>query len=208
MLIVDDHVDVRSSLRALLQVPAVEVCGEAETGADAVQRALELRPDVVLMDVRMPDMDGLAATRLIKEHAPESAVVIVTSFESEEYLREAIEAGAAGYLLKGMSRELLLSTLNSASDGGSMIDAAMLRQLVQRSPRPASPTGVLDTLSDREHQTLLLVARGLTNREIAAQIGYSVGTIKNVVQQLIEKLGVSDRTQAAVVAVREGLEVD
>ncbi len=160
------------------------------------------------MDVRMPDMDGLAATRLIKEHAPESAVVIVTSFESQEYLREAIEAGAAGYLLKGMSRELLLSTLNSASDGGSMIDAAMLRQLVQRSPRSASPTGVLDTLSDREHQTLLLVARGLTNREIAAQIGYSVGTIKNVVQQLIEKLGVSDRTQAAVVAVREGLEVD
>jgi DNA-binding NarL/FixJ family response regulator len=208
VLIVDDHTVVRSGLRALLNVPGVDVCGEAATGAEAVQLTPELGPDVVLMDVRMPDMDGLTATRLIKRHSPGVAIVIVTSFESQEYLREAIEAGAAGYLLKGMSRELLLSTLRSASDGGSMVDATMLRQLVQRSPRPASPTGVLDTLSDRELKTVQLVARGQTNREIAAQLGYSVGTIKNVVQQLIEKLGASDRTQAAVVAVREGLEVD
>jgi len=208
VLIVDDHTVVRSGLRALLNVPGVDVCGEAATGAEAVQLTPELVPDVVLMDVRMPDMDGLTATRLIKRRSPSVAIVIVTSFESQEYLREAIEAGAAGYLLKGMSRELLLSTLRSASDGGSMVDATMLRQLVQRSPRQASPTGILETLSDRELKTLQLVARGQTNREIAAQLGYSVGTIKNVVQQLIEKLGASDRTQAAVVAVREGLEVD
>ena len=187
MLIVDDHTVVRSGLRALLQVPGVEVCGEAATGAEAVQRAPELLPDVVLMDVRMPDMDGLPAARLIKQQCPDVAVVIVTSLESQEYLREAIEAGAAGYLLKGMSRELLLSTLQSASDGGSMIDAEMLRQLVQRSPRPASPTGILDTLSERERNTLRLVARGHTNREIAAQLGYSVGTIKNVVHAAADR---------------------
>ena len=146
--------------------------------------------------------------RLIKRRAPDVGVIIVTSFDNQEYLREAIEAGACGYLLKGTSRDSPLSAIFSAG-GGSLFDAAMRRQLVvQRSPHPPAATGALDELTARELATLRLVLPGMTNRAIAARLGYSVGTVKSVVPQLTDRLGVSDRTQEAHVAVRSGLELD
>lgn len=208
-MIADDHPVVRDGLRAMLHEDGFDVVGEVATGRQAVDRLATLRPDVILMDIRMPDMDGLAATRLIKEEAPAVSVIVVTSFESKDYLRDAIAAGAAGYLLKGMSRSLLLESIRIVRDGGSMFDPSMLSELLRQVAERVSevPAEALDALSDRERETLTLVAEGLTNREIADRLGYSVGTIKNVVQQVIEKLGVSDRTQAAVLGVRAGLEL-
>ncbi len=210
VLIADDHPVVRDGLRAMLHEDGINVIGEVATGRQAVDRLAALRPDVILMDIRMPDMDGLAATRLIKEEAPAVSVIIVTSFESKDYLRDAIAAGAAGYLLKGMSRSLLLESIRIVRDGGSMFDPSMLSDLLRQVAERVSevPAEALDALSDRERETLTLVAEGLTNREIADRLGYSVGTTKNVVQQVIEKLGVSDRTQAAVLGVRAGLELN
>jgi len=210
VLIADDHPMVREGLRSMLDAEGIEVIGEAANGADAVQRVQELNPAVVLMDVRMPDMDGLAATEVIKQTSPGTSVIVVTSYESKEYLRRAIEAGAAGYLLKGMSRDSLIEAIKLVKGGGSLVDARLLAELlremgIQGSRFEGAPEGTLEALSPREQQVLQLLVQGLTNKEIAQQMHYSVGTVKNVVQRVIEKLGVSDRTQAAVYAVRAGL---
>ena len=209
VLVTDDHPVVRDGLRAMLDEPGINVVGEAATGQQAVDRVGPLNADVVLMDVRMPDMDGLTATKLVKQQHPGVAVIVITSFESKDYLRQAVEAGAAGYLLKGMKRNLLVESIRVVRDGGSIFDPAMLASLLQGVARsePALE-GTLDRLTERELRVLQLVAGGHTNREIADELGYSVGTIKNAVQRVIEKLDVSDRTQAAVLAVRAGIELD
>jgi DNA-binding NarL/FixJ family response regulator len=161
------------------------------------------------MDVRMPDMDGLAATEIIKQESPETSIIVVTSYESKDYLRRAIDAGAAGYLLKGMSREALIDGIRLVRGGGSLIDARLLSELLSdmgvEGTRFQGTEGALEALTPREQEVLHLLVRGLTNKEIAAEMHYSVGTVKNVVQRVIEKLGVSDRTQAAVFAVRAGM---
>ena len=209
ILIADDHEVVREGMKAMLASPRVRVVGEATTGREASEQVAALRPHVVLMDVRMPDMDGLQATRLIKSKHPATAVIVVTSFESQAYLREAVEAGAAGYLLKGMNRRLLLGAVRVVHDGGSMFDPAMLTSMLRDVAEHSTHRRAdLDELSEGEMDTLRLVAKGYTNRQIADELGYSVGTIKNRVQALIAELGVSDRTQAAVRAVRAGLQVD
>lgn len=209
ILIADDHPVVRDGMSAMLDAPGIEVVGEASTGREAADQAALLHPDLILMDVRMPDLDGLQATALVKEQTPEVSVIIVTSFDSEDYFRRALEAGAAGYLLKGMSRELLLDSVRTVFDGGSIFEPAMLATLLggmsQSEPSTNDP---LSQLNERELKTLKLIAQGMTNREIGEQLSYSTGTIKNTVQGLIEKLGVSDRTQAAVLAVRNGLDLD
>ena len=209
VLVTDDHPVVRDGLRAMLDEPGINVVGEAATGQQAVDRVGPLNAHVVLMDVRMPDMDGLTATKLVKQQHPGVAVIVITSFESKDYLRQAVEAGAAGYLLKGMKRNLLVESIRVVRDGGSIFDPAMLASLLQGVARsePALE-GTLDRLTERELRVLQLVAGGHTNREIADELGYSVGTIKNAVQRVIEKLDVSDRTQAAVLAVRAGIELD
>ena len=209
VLIADDHPVVRSGLRAMLDAPGTRVVGEAATGCEAADQAAALEPDVVLMDIRMPDIDGLAATRLVKEGNPTISVIIVTSFESQDYLKQAIEAGAVGYLLKGASRSLLLDSIRIVREGGSMFEASLLADLlVAVAHRDVAAEGALDDLTARERAALKLVEQGMTNIEIATRMGYSAGTIKNTVQQLIAKLGVSDRTQAAVLGVRAGLEID
>jgi DNA-binding NarL/FixJ family response regulator/two-component sensor histidine kinase len=209
VLIVDDHPMVREGLRSMLNVKGVCVAEEAATGNEAVEQVRSLRPDVVLMDVRMPDMDGLAATEVVKREAPTTSVIIVTSYESKDYLRRAIAAGAAGYLLKGMSRETLVNAIKVVRGGGSLIESSLLGELLHdlgiEGPRVKESDGLLETLTPREQQVLQLLVQGLTNKEIAARMHYSMGTVKNVVQRLIEKLGVSDRTQAAVLAVRTGM---
>ncbi len=209
VLIADDHPMVREGLRSMLDVEDIEVIGEAANGAEAVERVQQLNPDVVLMDVRMPDMDGLAATEIVKQGRPETSVIVITSYESKDYLRRAIEAGAAGYLLKGMSRESLIEAIRLVRGGGSLIDARLLSELLKEmgveGSRFQGAEGVLEALTPREQDVLQLLVRGLTNKEIASEMHYSVGTVKNVVQRVIGKLGVSDRTQAAVYAVRAGL---
>ncbi len=171
--------------------------------------AAALEPDVVLTDIRMPDMDGLTATRLVSESNPTISVIIVTSFESQDYLKQAIEAGAAGYLLKGTSRALLLDSIRIVREGGSMFEASLLTSLlIDVAQRNVSAEGALDELTERERDALRFVAQGMTNGEIADRLGYSAGTIKNTVQQVIARLGVCDRTQAAVLGVRAGLDID
>lgn len=214
VIIADDHPVVRQGLRAMLQRCGVEVVAEARDGEEAVDLAKQFKPDVVLMDLRMPRMDGLAATRVLRQELPDIATIIITSFETRDHLRSAIEAGAVGYLLKGASRDVLLQAVRLVKEGGSLIDAKLLAELAKDTTaaeeRGASPTieGLMASLSPREVQVLQLLSHGLTNKDIAQQMHYSVGTVKNVVQRIIEKLSVSDRTQAAVYAVRAGLDID
>ncbi|MBT5773406.1 MAG: response regulator transcription factor [Dehalococcoidia bacterium] len=209
VMIVDDHPLVRDGIRAMLESSGMAVVAEASSGEEAAGLAAQLQPDVVLMDIRMPGVDGLEATRRIKEAASTVAVIIVTSFESQDYLVRAIEAGAAGYVLKGASRQLLTDAVRVVVEGGSMFEPAMVSAMASEiGSRIAPLEGVLDDLNEREIQVLKLIANGCSNAEIAEQMNYSVGTIKNSVQQIIEKLSVSDRTQAAVLAVRAGLGVE
>lgn len=192
----------------MLDVPGVEVVGEAATGEEAVRLAIALQPDVVLMDIAMPDMDGVIATALIRRDCPRTAVVIVTGDATNEFVRGALEAGAVGYLQKGASREMLVQAVKLAPTGTSLIDAHVLPMLAHEPVAiddPAGVAGVLSRLSPREIEVLRHLAAGLTNKEIARAMHYSVGTVKNIVQRTIEKLGVSDRTQAAVLAVRAGI---
>ena len=209
VLIADDHPMVREGLCSMLDAEGIEIVGEAVNGAEAVEKAQQLNPDVVLMDVRMPDMDGLAATEIVKQGSPETSVIVITSYESKDYLRRALEAGASGYILKGMSRDRLIEAIRLVRSGGSLIDARLLSDLLKEmgveGSRFQGAEGALEALSAREREVLQLLVGGLTNKEIASEMHYSVGTVKNVVQRVIEKLGVSDRTQAAVCAVRAGL---
>jgi len=201
---------VREGLRITFRRPGIAVVGEAATGSEAVERVRELRPDVILMDIRMPDLDGLEATAMVKEEAPNTSVIIITSHESKDHLRRAIEAGAAGFILKGMSRDALVEAVKLVKGGGSIIDAKLLAELLQEmgseeSHRPGGSEGALEALSPREQEVLQQVAAGLTNKEIAQALDISYDTVKEHVQHILRKVGVADRTQAAVWAVRNGL---
>ncbi len=208
LLITDDHDLARAGLRSMLDGErGLEVVGEASTGVEAVKLCRRLAPDVVLMDVRMPDMDGLTATREIKQQMPGVSVVMVTMHENPDYLLEAIKAGAAGYLLKGATRKEILTTVRQVVTGEPVLNADLTSQLLRRlageEVRPASDVDL--QLTPRERDVLQALARGLTNREIAAELIVSLSTVKAHVEHIIAKLGVSDRTQAAVRAVELGL---
>ena len=180
----------------------VEVVGEAGSGGDAVDRAVALGPDLVLLDVELPDMDGVEALARIKARVPHVAVLMVSMHDDPAMVRRAVDAGAAGYVLKGIGRRALLAAVRAVRDGGSVLDPSLLRVLANPAPAEAAPG---DSLTRVELDTLALLAAGLTNREIAERMRWSVGTVKKYVQRILEKLQVSDRTQAAVVAVRQGL---
>lgn len=210
VMVVDDYFMVRKGLRVALEAKGFEVVAEAENGVQAVELARELRPDLVLIDVVMPKMNGLQATEQIKKERGDTAVIVLTGHDDKEFLKQAVLAGAAGYVLKGTSPVSLLSAIATVLEGGSLIDGALLRglltELVSASPqlRPGELT-TLEPLTARETEVLEILAGGATNKEIADRMHYSVGTVKNVVQRIIEKLGASDRTQAAVLAVQAGL---
>ena len=206
LLVVDDHDLARHGLMAILAAsPDLEVVGEAKTGREAIEAARELVPDVVLMDVRMPDMHGLDATRRIKEERPRTAVIIVTNHEDPAYLRTAIDAGAAGYLLKDVSRELLVGAVREVAGGGTFIETQTLRSVLSQVPVAGPAPEAARALTRREREILVHVAQGLSNREIAERLVLSPETVKSHVAAVLNKLDLSDRTQAAVYAVRHNL---
>jgi DNA-binding NarL/FixJ family response regulator len=184
----------------MLEASGISVEAEVASGEEAVQRARELSPDVVLMDVRMPDMDGLAATAAIKRESPGTGVVILSAYANEDYVRRALEAGAVGYVLKDKPDEHVVTALRMAMNGESVIDSGLLGA-VCGDELPKS----LSRLTPREREVFDLVARGLTNREIAHKLAFSESTIKNTVRAAFGKMGISDRTQAVLLASRLGL---
>ena len=212
VLIADDHDLVREGLRAVLAGEEdLEVVGEATDGQEALKMCRALKPELVLMDVRMPKSDGLEATRAIKEEMPQVSVVMVTMHENPDYLLEAIRAGAAGYILKDAEGERLVGAVRRTLNGESPLDEELAMQLLrnlareqERSSRPdAEPPA--PALTAQELEVLRLLALGQTNREIAQSVLSSVSTVKAHVRSTISKLGVSDRTQAAVRAIQLGL---
>ncbi|HVP05164.1 MAG TPA: response regulator transcription factor [Dehalococcoidia bacterium] len=210
VLLADSRAIVRAGARAILSDPAIDIVGEAGSGRDAVSMSQELSPDVVLMDADMPDVDGLQAAAAIKAASPAVSVIIVTDDDAPQDVRRAIEAGVAGYLMKGASPEVLIQAVKLARSGGALIDGKLLASLGENGHAGESRDGIgrlLEALSPREMEVLRYLTAGRTNKEIAREMNYSVGTVKNVVQRIIEKLHVSDRTQAAVYAARAGLDV-
>jgi len=201
VLVADDHPIVRSGIVGLLGTAAdVEVVGEASTGLEAVELALRLEPDLVLMDLRMPGLDGDAATARILAERPGIRVLVLTTYESDESILTAIEAGASGYLLKAAPQEELLAGVRSLARGEVALAPRIAALLVGRMQRPAAPT-----LSPRETEVLALVAQGLSNPEIASRLFLGEATVKTHLLHAFEKLGVSDRTRAVTRAMELGL---
>jgi DNA-binding NarL/FixJ family response regulator len=205
VLIVDDHAVVREGLRAFLQLQdGIDVAGEAGDGEEALEQALALRPHVILMDLVMPRLDGVGAMRELRARVPESRVIVLTSFLDDERLLPAIQAGAAGYLLKNAEPAELARAIRAAHAGGTIIDPTVASRLVQ-AIADGRRSAADHNLTRREREVLELIARGRSNKRIAFELGISEKTVKTHVGHVLAKLDVSDRTQAAVVAVREGL---
>jgi DNA-binding NarL/FixJ family response regulator len=207
LIIADDHELARTGLRGMMTgQPDLLVVGEAATGHEAVALCRRLRPDLALMDVRMPDLDGLAATRVIKQDIPATAVVMVTMHENPEYLLEALRAGAAGYVLKDATHAEVLKTVRRVLEGEVLLTPEVASRLLVRLVREKRPSPEQAVhLTSRELVVLRLVAQGWTNREIAGELHLSAGTVKVHVERILAKLGVAHRTQAAVRAVEMGL---
>jgi DNA-binding NarL/FixJ family response regulator len=208
VMLVDDHAVVREGLRSYLELEeSLDIVGEASNGREAVRRAHELRPDVILMDLVMPEMDGIAATKAIREQHPNTKVIVLTSFVEEEKVIPAIQAGAAGYLLKNVSAPELVRAIQAAVGGQAQLDPLVARKLMERvTAPPRDPEAALaDLLTDREREVLKLIASGYSNKEIARELVVSERTVKGHVSNILNKLGVQDRTQAALFAVKHHL---
>jgi two-component system, NarL family, response regulator LiaR len=203
VLVVDDHAVVREGLRAFLELQdGIEVAGEASDGAEAVEVAERIGPDVVLMDLVMPRLDGLAAMRLLRERLPATRVVVLTSFLDDDKLMPALRAGAAGYLLKNAPPQEVVRAVRAAHAGETLLDPVVAARLVEALADTDEP---FDRLTPREREVLALIGRGFPNKLIARELGLSEKTVKTHVGHVLAKLGVTDRTQAAVAAVRAGL---
>jgi len=210
VLIADDDHLMRAGLVELLTVdPTIDVVGQASTGRQAVEGARRLAPDVVLMDVRMPDLDGIEATRVLAGEAPDVKVLILTTFEQDDYVFGALRAGASGFLLKRTRPEDLISAVHTIAAGDSLLSPSVTRRVVDRMAQQAAPDLVaqadLDHLTAREREVLGLIARGLSNREIAAALIVEESTAKTHVKRILMKLGLRDRVQAVIFAYETGL---
>jgi DNA-binding NarL/FixJ family response regulator len=210
VLLVDDDELMRAGLAAVLSSdPSIEVVGQASTGRLALERLRAGHPDLVLMDVRMPDLDGIAATRRLLATAPEIKVIILTTFEQDDYIFDAIDAGASGFLLKRTRPEELLSAIHAVAAGDSLLSPSVTRIVLEHLARQPTPTrrstGQLAELTPRELQVLELIARGQSNREIAATLVIEESTVKTHVKRILLKLDLRDRIHAVIFAYETGL---
>ena len=210
VLLADDQALVRAGFRMILDAEEdIEVVGEAKDGAEAVRAARELRPDVVLMDIRMPNLDGLEATRqVMAERAGEVRLLILTTFDLNEYVYEALRSGASGFLLKDAPAESLIAGIRVVADGEALLAPSITRRLIEEFARgggPAAPPPGLDELTPRELDVFKQVARGLSNAEIAGELIVSETTVKTHVARMLMKLGLRDRVQAVVLAYEAGI---
>ncbi|MEU3415338.1 response regulator transcription factor [Streptomyces sp. NPDC006658] len=210
MIVVDDQAVVRAGFAAIVDAePDLTVVAEAGDGATAVSLATAREADVVLMDIRMPGMDGLAATRLITASPGGPRVLVLTTFDLDEYVYEALRAGASGFLLKDARPDELLSAIRVVAAGDGILAPAVTGRLIQTFARGAPPRpaagGPLDRLTQREREVLVKIASGLTNAEIGAELGVTTGTVKSHVNALLSKLGLRDRVQATILAYETGL---
>ena len=210
VLVVDDDDLMRAGLRSVLSSDdAIEVVGESADGRAAVAAAVALRPDVVLMDIRMPTLDGISATRELLSALPESKVVVLTTFDDEEYVFGALAAGAAGFLLKRTRPEELISAVHTIAAGDALLSPSVTRTVIdraaERQPRDARASERLEELTPREREVLGLIARGLSNGEIAAELVVEESTVKTHVKRILMKLHARDRVQAVIFAYESGL---
>lgn len=210
VVVADDEGMVRAGLRMLLEhQPDIEVVGEASDGAEAVEAILRARPDVVLIDVRMPRVDGIEAARRIVEQLPATRIIVLTTFDEDAYVAAAIRAGVSGFLLKVSPPEQLLAAVRTVADGRGLLDPAVTLRVIQSlasAPRPdPARTAQLGELTERETDVLRLVARGLSNAEIAAELYLGEATVKTYLSRMLLKLGLRDRVQAVAFAYESGL---
>jgi len=209
VIICDDQSIVRDGLEMLLKLePDIEVVGTAEDGAVAVELVAQKKPDLVLTDIKMPIMNGTEATRLIKTRYPQVKVLVLTTYDDEEWVSAAIQAGASGYLLKDTPRDEIIRAIKGTVVGKAYVDPSVagkiLQQAFSRQTQPSSK--ITEKLTEREIEILCLLAKGLNNKDISDRLFLSEGTVRNHVSSILSKLGVSDRTQAAVIAIQHGLE--
>jgi DNA-binding NarL/FixJ family response regulator len=205
VLIVDDHEIVREGLQTLLaEEPGIELVGLAASGAEALAIAREMQPDVVLMDIVMSPMNGIEATRQMRPISPASQVLVLTSFAEDRHVRDAIQAGAVGYLLKDVLKPELVRAIVDAARGRPTLHPEAQRHLIRQISEPETPSSAIN-LTQREISVLRLIAQGYSNKQIAAELHLTEGTVKGYVSTILGKLGVADRTQAALYAVKNGL---
>jgi DNA-binding NarL/FixJ family response regulator len=210
VLIADDQALVRGGFRLILESQKdIEVVGEAADGREALEQAAKLRPDVVLMDIRMPELDGLEATRRLARMDGAPRILILTTFDLDDYVYEAMKAGASGFLLKEVRPEQLADAVRAIAAGEALVAPAITRRLIEefvrRRPPGSGPPAAVSELTERELEVLLLVARGLSNGEIAAELYVSEATVKTHITHVLSKLGLRDRVQAVVLAYESGL---
>ena len=211
VLLVDDQRLMRDGLRTLIELETdLDVAGEAADGLQAITAYRDLGPDIVLMDVRMPNLNGVEATRRIKADWPEANILILTTFDDDEYIFEGLRAGASGYLLKDVSGKELAVAIRTVANGGTLIAPSVARKVISEFARlkpaaPANSESLPDPLSEREIEILKVLAKGYTNKEIAEQLYLAEGTVKNYVTSILQKIGARDRTQAAIRARELGV---
>jgi DNA-binding NarL/FixJ family response regulator len=208
VLIADDQELVRTGFRVILEAEGdIEVVAEADNGHEAIRQASLVQPAVVLMDIRMPELDGLAATEQILQQPDPPTIVVLTTFDQNEYIYRALRAGAAGFLLKDAPSSRLIAAVRAAATGDSLIEPSITQRLVERFAEPVATTGIpprLEQLTERELDVLRLITRGMSNAEIAAEMVVAESTVKTHVARILTKLGVRDRVQAVVVSYETG----
>ena len=206
VMITDDHPVVREGLSAMLsREQDIEVVGEAVNGREAIEKARNLKPDVVLMDLRMPEVDGVEAMRQIRVNNPDIKFIVLTTYDNDEYIFRGIEAGARAYLLKDSPREEMFRAIRVVSEGGSLIEPAVAGKVLDRFAELSRQVQVPATLSEREVEVLRLIAKGISNKIIATSLSISESTVKTHVQSIFNKLEVNDRTEAVTEAIKKGI---